>query len=105
MRLLDFLPLLPWEGQPLPRNLSKHQTKVKVEWRWVGTPPMPPATPTWIYKVIPTVSLTDIFRGIDAKEVIDKALASPPLEVKPLLSEIRTIAPRRRFVTRQIIEI
>lgn len=79
--------------------------KVEVEWRWVGKPPLPPSAPVWIYKVMPTVSLSDVFRGIDAKEVIDKALASPPLEVRPLLSEIKTTAPGRRFITRQIIEI
>jgi len=54
---------------------------------------------------MPTVSISDVFRGIDAKEVIDKALVSPPPKVKPLLSEIRTTAPIIRFVARQIIEI
>lgn len=90
---------------PKGKRVHKLGREIEVEWRWVGKPPLPPSAPVWIYKVMPTVLMSDVFRGIDAKEVIDKALASPPPKVKPLLSEIRTTAPIRRFVARQIIEI
>ena len=87
-----------------PGRFAEPKTKVVIEWRWVGTPPTPPST-TWTYKVMPTTSLSDLFRSSDVDGAMKKAKASPPPEVIPLLSQIRTMPPEKRFVARQAIEV